>query len=139
MQTISIEVLVKAEMAAVWHAWTTPEDINQWNAASDDWHTPKSRNDLKVGGTFCYRMEAKDGSAGFDFEGTYTKVVPNACIEYVLGDDRAVSITFEDTGDGIRLMETFEAEDIHTAEQQRDGWQSILENFARHVESKNPS
>lgn len=133
---ISIETLVNSNIGQVWPAWTTPADINQWNAASDDWHNPKSENDLRVGGKFCYRMEAKDGQMGFDFEGTYTKVVPEKVIEYVLGDNRVVSVTFEAVNGGVKIVETFEAEDANSAEMQRQGWQSILNRFASYVESK---
>jgi uncharacterized protein YndB with AHSA1/START domain len=133
---ISIETLVKSNIGKVWSAWTTPADINQWNAASDDWHNPRSQNDLRVGGKFSYRMEAKDGRMGFDFEGTYTKVVPEKLIEYVLGDNRAVSATFEPVNGGIKVVETFEAEDANSAEMQRQGWQCILNRFASYVESK---
>ena len=133
---ISIETIVKSNIGKVWSAWITPADINQWNAASDDWHNPRSENDLMVGGKFCYRMEAKDGQVGFDFEGTYTKVVPEKVIEYVLGDNRAVSVTFEPVNGGVKVVETFEAEDANSAEMQRQGWQCILNRFASYVESK---
>ena len=134
---ISIETFVRANIARVWSAWTTPADINQWNAANDDWHNPRSENDLRVGGKFCYRMEAKNGEMGFDFEGTYTQVVTEKLIEYVLGDNRIVSITFTAIDGGVRVVETFDAEDANSAELQRQGWQSILNNFALYVESKN--
>jgi uncharacterized protein YndB with AHSA1/START domain len=133
---ISIETTVNAGVDQVWAAWTTPDDINQWNAASDDWHNPRSTNDLRPGGRFSYRMEARDGSFGFDFEGTYTTVVPHELIEYVLDDDRKVSIRFERSETGVHVVETFEAEDKNTAELQRQGWQSILNRFAAYVESK---
>ena len=135
MLRITIQTTVKSSIAKVWAAWTTPEDINQWNAASDDWHTPRSTNDLRVGGKFSYRMEARDGSMGFDFEGTYTKVVPEKLIEYVLGDGRTVSITFEPVQGGITVIEAFDAEDVNSAEMQRQGWQSILDRFGSHVET----
>ena len=133
---ISIETLVKSNITMVWHAWTTPEDINRWNAASDDWHNPKSENDLREGGRFSYRMEARDGSAGFDFEGTYTRIEQDRLIEYEMDDGRSVSIQFRPENDGVRVIETFDAEDENSAEFQRQGWQSILDNFARHVEAK---
>lgn len=133
---IRIETLVKSDIGKVWSAWTTPADINQWNAASDDWHNPSSRNDLRVGGTFSYRMESKDGRMGFDFEGTYTRVVPQRAIEYVLGDNRAVCVTFEPAEGGIKVVETFDAESENSADMQRQGWQSILDRFAVYVESK---
>lgn len=133
---IKIETIVHADPATVWAAWTTPDDINQWNAASDDWHTPRSSNDLRVGGQFSYRMEAKDGSMGFDFAGTYTNVVEQTLIEYTLGDARTVAIEFVPVGDSVKVMEIFEAEDENAAEMQRQGWQNILNNFKQHVESK---
>jgi len=132
---ISVETLVKSGIDAVWSAWTTPEDINHWNAASDDWHNPRSENDLNVGGRFSYRMEARDGSMGFDFEGTYTKIDENKFIEYKMDDGRMVSVDFRPEQEGVRVIETFDAEGENTAEQQRQGWQSILDNFARHVEA----
>ena len=133
---ISIETFVQSNIGKVWSAWTTPADINQWNAASDDWHNPRSENDLRAGGRFCYRMESKDARMGFDFAGTYTKVVPQKLIEYVLGDNRAVSITFEPVNGGVKVVETFEAENANSAELQRQGWQSILNRFSAYVESK---
>lgn len=131
---IAIEKLVKAPVEAVWAAWTTPEDIKQWNAASDDWHTTAASVDLRVGGGFSSRMEAKDGSMGFDFSGTYTKVLQHKMIEASFGD-RTLLVEFEAGPDGVTVRETFDAESTHPVEQQRDGWQAILDNFARHVES----
>lgn len=133
---ITIQTIVKSGIDSVWAAWTTPDDINQWNAASDDWHNPRSSNDLRPGGQFSYRMEARDGSFGFDFGGTYTNVVPHKLIEYVLGDGRAVSVRFEPVEAGVQIIETFEAEDVHAAEMQKQGWQSILNRFAAYVEAK---
>ena len=133
---ISIQVTVNSSLEKVWSAWISPDDINQWNAASDDWHNPRSSNDLRVGGKFCYRMEAKDGSFGFDFEGTYSKVEQNSMIEYVLEDGRTVSISFTQEGGKVKVVETFDAEDENSAELQRQGWQAILNRFAVHVESK---
>ena len=131
---ITIEKLVKAPVELVWQAWTTPDDIKQWNAASPDWHTTKSSVDLRVGGSFSSRMEAKDGSMGFDFGGTYTKVVHLRLIEATFGD-RTLLVEFDDGPEGVTVRETFDAESTHSVEQQRDGWQAILDNFARHVES----
>jgi uncharacterized protein YndB with AHSA1/START domain len=130
---ITIERLVHAPVDAVWRAWTTPEDIEQWNAASDDWHTTKASVDLRVGGSFSSRMEAKDGSMGFDFAGTYTKVVKHQRIECSFGD-RALVVEFEAGADGVTVRETFDAESTHAVERQRQGWQAILDRFARHVE-----
>ena len=133
---ITIEATVDAPIEAVWAAWTTPADIMQWNAASDDWHCPSAQNDLRPGGSFSWRMEARDGSMGFDFDGTYTEVEEHVRIAYSLGDDRGVTIDFLPGPDGVTVRETFEAEDQHTGEQQRQGWQAILERFRWHVESR---
>ena len=132
---ITVETTVAAPVEEVWRAWTTPEDIKRWNAASDDWHTTAATVDLRVGGQFSSRMEAKDGSMGFDFAGTYTKVVPHELIECTFGD-RALSVRFIRTGDGVTVRETFDAEGTHPPEQQRAGWQAILDRFARHVEGR---
>lgn len=121
--------------ARVWQAYTTPDDIVQWNAASDDWHTTKSSVDLRVGGAFSSRMEAKDGSFGFDFAGTYTNLVPNRLIEYSFGD-REARIEFTEKPEGVSVRVSFDAESTHSIEQQQAGWQAILNNFARHVEGR---
>jgi uncharacterized protein YndB with AHSA1/START domain len=131
---ITVETIVKAPIERVWRAYTTPEDITQWNAASDDWHTTSARVDLRVGGTFSSRMEAKDGSMGFDFAGTYAKIVEHELIEYSF-DERAVQVTFADSPGGVRVHVTFDSESRNPIEQQRDGWQAILNNFARYVEA----
>lgn len=130
---ISVETVVHAPIADVWRAYTTPEDIMRWNAASDDWHTTQSSVDLREGGAFSSRMEAKDGSVGFDFAGTYTRIVPHRLIEYAFGD-RTAEVTFESGGDSVTVRVTFDAEMEHSVEQQRQGWQTILDNFTKHVE-----
>jgi uncharacterized protein YndB with AHSA1/START domain len=132
---IAIETTVAAPIAEVWRAYTTPEDIKAWNAASDDWHTTDATVDLRAGGAFSSRMEAKDGSAGFDFAGTYTNIVEHKLIEYSFGD-RTAQVEFADSPDGVTVRVTFESEPALSIEQQRDGWQAILDNFARHVEAK---
>lgn len=132
---ITVETNVHAPIERVWQAYTTPDDIVQWNAASDDWHTTKSSVDLRVGGAFSSRMEAKDGSFGFDFAGTYTKVVPNRLIEYSFGD-RAAQVEFAEKPEGVSVRVSFDAESTHSVEQQQAGWQAILNNFARHVEGR---
>ena len=134
---ITIEKLVKAPVDTVWRAWTTPDDIKQWNAASDDWHTTRASVDLREGGAFSSRMEAKDGSMGFDFAGTYTQVVPHRLIEASIGD-RVLLVEFEPGPDGVTVRETFDAEPTHSVEQQRGDWQAILDSFARHVEGTQP-
>jgi uncharacterized protein YndB with AHSA1/START domain len=132
---ITIETLVHAPVQEVWRAWTTPGDIMLWNAASDDWHTTRASVDLRVGGGFSSRMEAKDGSMGFDFAGTYTQVVEHQLIECSFGD-RNLRVEFLPGAGGVTVRETFDAEETHSVEQQREGWQAILDNFARHVERK---
>ena len=132
---ITVEALVRAPLETVWSAWTTPADIMAWNAASDDWHTTASTVDLRPGGIFSSRMEAKDGSFGFDFAGTYTWIEPLSLIEAQFGD-RMMSVAFTETGDGVKVVEIFDAEETNPAEMQRMGWQAILDRFKAHVESK---
>lgn len=132
---ITIETTVHAPIERVWAAWNDPRAIEQWNAASPDWHTPRASVDLREGGRFSSRMEARDGSMGFDFEGTYTRVEPPRLIEYVMADGRKVRVEFIAAGDVVTVREHFDAEDTHSAEQQRQGWQAILDNFARHVQA----
>ena len=132
---ISIETVVNADLNKVWNAWNNPADIKTWNTAQDDWHTTRSTVDLREGGKFSSRMEAKDGSAGFDFEGTYTRVVPNKRIESRMGDGREIVVEFAKQGDGVLVKETFDAENENPPELQRQGWQAILDNFRRHVEA----
>jgi uncharacterized protein YndB with AHSA1/START domain len=131
---ITVETTVAAPIDEVWRAYTTPEDIKQWNAASDDWHTTAATVDLRVGGAFSSRMEARNGSMGFDFAGTYTEIVPQARIAYAFGE-RSGLVEFTEASDGVRVRVTFDAEDQYPIEQQRQGWQAILERFARHVEA----
>lgn len=131
---ITVETSLNAPVATVWHAYTTPEDIIKWNAASDDWHTTKASVDLREGGEFTSRMEAKDGSFGFDFAGTYTNIVPNQLIEYAFGD-RAATVEFLPAGDMVTVRVTFDAETENPVDMQRGGWQAILANFKKHVEA----
>ena len=132
---IAVGSNVAAPIETVWEDYTTPEDIKQWNAASEDWHTTSASVDLREGGTFSSRMEAKDGSMGFDFAGTYTKIIEHKLIEYSFGDRSAqVVFTPHPTGAGVQV--TFDSDPTYSIEQQRGGWQAILNNFARHVESK---
>lgn len=131
---ISVETTVAAPIEQVWRAYTTPEDIKQWNAASDDWHTTTAKVDLRVGGAFSSRMEAKDGSMGFDFAGTYTRIVEHELIEYAFGD-RTAQVEFVDSPNGVKVRVTFDSESTYSVEQQQQGWQAILDNFARHVEA----
>lgn len=132
---ITIKTTVDAPIEKVWSAWTEPEHIVQWNFASDDWHCPSAEIDLTVGRKFKYRMEAKDGSMGFDFEGTFKAIDPGREIQFALDDGRRVTVSFEESSSGVRVIETFEAENELTGEQQRQGWKSILNNFRKHVEA----
>ncbi|HZK96769.1 MAG TPA: SRPBCC family protein [Prolixibacteraceae bacterium] len=132
---ITVQTEINAPIDIVWKIWTTSEDIVKWYYASDNWHTPSAENDLQEGGIFNFRMEAKDGSLGFNFEGVYQKVIVNQFIEYVIDDCRVVSIAFTSNDDGTKVVETFEAESIHLIAQQRDGWQAILDNFKKYTES----
>ena len=134
--TITVTTTVNSDLDTVWRAWNNPDDIRQWNTASADWHTTAASVDLRVGGMFSSRMEAKDGSTGFDFAGIYTRVVPREVIEYEMTDGRAVNIQFQSNGDSVTVTETFDPDSVYDPELQRAGWQSILDNFARHVEAK---
>lgn len=133
-QKITVETAVNKPLDQVWDKWTAVEHIVSWNAASSDWYTPSAINDLRVGGTFNYRMEARDGSAGFDFSGIYDAVIPYKNIAYTLGDGRKVDISFIESGGHVQIKETFEAEDTFPPEMQRSGWQSILDHFKSYTE-----
>lgn len=132
---ITVETVVAASPERVWQAWTNPDDIVAWNFASDDWCCPSAHVDLRVGGVFGARMEARDGSFGFDFTGTYTVVEPLRRLAFAMEDGRTVQVEFALDGEGVRVSESFDAEDQNSAEMQRAGWQAILDNFRRHVES----
>ncbi len=131
---ITVETIIKAPVTDVWRAYTTPDDIKKWNAASDDWHTPKATVDLRVGGIFTSRMEAKDGSFGFDFAGTYTRVMPGELLEFTFGD-RTASVSFVTGANGVTVRVAFDAETENSIEQQQQGWQAILNSFKKHVEA----
>ncbi len=132
---ITVSTVVPAPLPAVWAAYTTPDDIKIWNTASPDWHTTSSTVDLRPGGKFSSRMEAKDGSFGFDFAGEYTNVVHLQRIEYAFGD-RACTVNFVEGPDGVSVTVTFDAEQTHSIEQQQTGWQAILDSFRNHVAGK---
>lgn len=132
--TVTIETVVNAPIEKVWKYWTEPGHVKNWNAASDDWHTTRAENDLKVGGNFTFRMEAKDGSFGFDFGGTYDAVNEHEYIEYTLGDGRKVKAYFTKQGNAVKLVETFDAENTHPVDFQKAGWQAILDNFKKYAE-----
>ena len=131
---ITVGNTINAPIEMVWDFWTTPTHITQWNNASDDWHTPHAENDLQVGGKFLSRMEAKDGSFGFNFIGTYDEVEENKVIVYTLEDGRKVKVTFVDERNVTKVIESFEAEDENSVELQQGGWQAILDNFKKYVE-----
>ena len=134
-QKITIAATVAAEVRKVWDSWTKPEHITHWNFASDDWHCPNAENDLRAGGAFRSRMEAKDGSFGFDFEGVYDEVAEHQKITYTMADGRQATTTFEDRGDSTHVVTVFDAESVHSAELQQQGWQAILDHFKHHVET----
>ena len=129
---ITVSTVVAAPIAEVWRLYNSPEEIKVWNTASPDWHTTASAVDLRVGGKFSSRMEAKDGSFGFDFAGEYTKVEPPKLIEYAFGG-RVGLVEFSEGDAGVTVKVTFDAEEAHSAEQQRAGWQAILDSFSRHA------
>lgn len=132
---ITVETTVNAPVENVWKCWTEPGHITQWCHASEDWHAPYADNDLTVGGNFKTTMAAKDGSFSFDFGGVYTKVEEFKAIEYAMSDGREVQISFSPESNGTKVVETFDAENTHSAEMQRAGWQAILDNFKKHTEA----
>ncbi|MNQ91728.1 hypothetical protein D3C85_1071220 [compost metagenome] len=134
-QSITVETTVQAPVEKVWAFWTEPQHITQWSFASDDWHAPTAENDLRAGGNFLTRMEAKDGSFGFDFGGVYDEVRTNEFISYTLGDGRKVAITFIAQEGGTKIIETFDAESTNPVEMQQAGWQAFLDNFKKYSES----
>ncbi len=131
---ITIEATIHAPVEKVWKLWTGPEHIVKWNNASDDWHTTKAENDLRPGGKFISRMEAKDGSFGFDFGGVYDEVITNKLISYTLGDGRKVKVDFISNNNETKVITIFEAESQNPVEMQRGGWQAILNNFKKYTE-----
>ena len=135
-QQIKINTFVNADKERVWDCFTLPEHITQWNFAIPEWYCPNAKNDLREGGRFSYRMEAKDGSMGFDFSGTYTLVDTGKKLQFLLDDGREVAITFDEDGEGVLLTETFEAETQNPIEMQKQGWQAILHNFKLYVENQ---
>lgn len=132
---ITIKTTVNATPDKVWRYWTEPDHITNWNFASDDWHSPSATNDLRAGGKFTSRMEAKDGSMGFDFEGVYDEVKPYEHIAYTMADGRKVKVYFKKEGEQTQVTETFDAENQNSIEMQRSGWQAILDNFKKYTES----
>lgn len=143
VKSITVQTIIKAPLAAVWDCWNKPEHITCWAFASDDWEAPSAENDLRIGGKFKTRMQAKDGSAGFDFIGTYSKVEPHSIIEYDMErapkeeKSRHVTVGFMETPEGVRVTEIFDPESENPEEMQRAGWQTILDNFKKYVEGLN--
>ncbi|OKP93966.1 SRPBCC family protein [Paenibacillus sp. P32E] len=133
--TITVETIVHSPVESVWTYWTEPKHITQWNTASEDWHTPHAENDLKVGGKFLSRMEAKDGSFGFDFTGVYDNVSINEVISYTIADGRKVEVKFSRQDNDTKIITVFDAETINAVEMQQAGWQAILDNFKKYVET----
>ncbi len=132
---ITVEVIIDASVEQVWNYFTDPQHVTKWNAASSDWHTTNAENDLTIGGKFSYRMEAKDGSFGFDFWGIYDNIVLHKIIEYTLGDDRKVIVGFKNVNNTTEIIEKFDAETVNSVELQQSGWQAILNNFKAYVEA----
>lgn len=132
---ITISSTINASPAKVWEYYSNPEHITKWNHASDDWHCPKASNDLRTGGKFSSTMAARDGSMSFDFEGVYDEVTDGKKIAYTMLDGRKAEVSFEDLGDSTRVVTSFDAETMHSADMQQAGWQAILDNFRKYVES----
>lgn len=137
--SITVQCTVNASIEQAWDYFTLPEHITQWNFASDDWHTPKAENDLRVGGKYFARMEAKDGSFGFDLIGIYDAITVHQLLDYHLEDGRKVNVQFQSTESGTEITETFDAETENSEELQRGGWQAILDNFKRYAEKTSAS
>ena len=133
---VVVQARINKPIEKVWDYHNKPAHIIEWNSASENWHTSSAVNDFNVGGSFNYRMEAKDGSYGFDFSGKYDEIITNKRIEYTLDDDRKVVIEFDDMNEYVNVKYSFEIEDSNSAEMQRDGWQAILDNFKKYCESK---
>lgn len=134
LTNMTVETRVKAPVEKVWECWTSPSHITQWNQASDDWHSPRAENDLRPGGKFMTRMEAKTGDMGFDFEGIYDEVIPHELISYTMGDGRKVNVRFKASGEETIVIESFDAETTHSPEMQQAGWQAILDSFRMYTE-----
>lgn len=134
-KSVTVQTTIQASLEVVWNSWLEPRHVEKWNAASDDWHTPKAINDVREGGRFVYTMAAKDGSVSFDFSGKFEEIIEHKKIVTLLDDDRRVWVNFEQSDNGVQLQETFEIEDENSEELQRMGWQAILDNFKKYTES----
>lgn len=131
---IEISTKILKPISLVWDSYVNPKHIVNWNFASPDWHCPRAENDLRVGGTYKARMEAKDGSFGFDFEFVYDELAIEKLIKYTLGDGRKVEIFFNEFQEGVEVFIKFDAETMNPVEMQRQGWQAILNNFKTYTE-----
>jgi uncharacterized protein YndB with AHSA1/START domain len=136
MEKITVEVTVNVPSAAAWKFFTEPQHIMNWNNATADWYTPKAESDFKVGGTFSIRMESRASAQGFDFNGVYKEIIPEKVLAYTIDGGREVRVEFHQEAEGVRVVETFDAEDENTPELQRTGWQAILDNFKKYSESQ---
>lgn len=136
LKTITLETLVSVTLEKAWETWIQPQHVTQWNFASPDWHCPSAQTDLKVGGKFSSRMEARDGSFGFDFWGIYDEIVPLSLLRITMGDGRKMEVRFEPLNSKVKVTERFETEDLNTAERQREGWQAILDNYKAYAEKQ---
>ena len=132
---VTIEAKINAPAEKVWNTWNDPQHVVKWNSPTPEWHTPRAENDVRTGGRFMFRMEARDGSMGFDFGGVYDVVTPYTYMEYTMGDGRKVKIFFHEKSDCIHIVQSFDAENQNPVEMQRAGWQSILDNFKKYTES----
>ena len=132
---ITVQVSVEADAKKVWNCWTAPEHITKWNFASDDWHCPEAKNDVRTGGRFSSIMAAKDGSMSFEFGGVYDEVVDGRKIAYTMDDGRQAVVDFEVDGDAVNITTVFDAEETNPVEMQRGGWQAILNNFKKYAEA----
>ena len=133
--TITVKTVINAPITKVWECWNKPEHITGWAFASNDWEAPAAENDLREGGRFKTVMAAKDKSSSFDFTGTYTAVKDNELVEYDMDDGRHVKVGFVETPEGVKVTEIFDPENENSLEMQRSGWQAILDNFKKYVES----
>ena len=134
MEKVIVSALTQLDLQSTWDAWTKPEHIIHWTFASDGWHCPRAQSDLRTEGRFLTRMEAKDGSMGFDFEGTFLRVDPPFLLEYRMDDGRIAEVVFESKPEGTLITESFDPEKIHPVEMQKAGWQSILDNFVLYTQ-----
>lgn len=133
---VTVSARIDKPVDQVWKYYSEPKHVTQWNAASDDWHCPRAENDLRTGGSFTSRMEARDGSVGFDFRGTYTEVVPLERIAYAMEDGRKCEVLFTKNGNATKVDVTFDTETENPVELQRGGWQAILDNFRKYAEEQ---